>query len=144
MSLLLCPVIFCVIQLPISGGRVRVFIYQEGPVYFFFLLPQGKHCLLLSCMFNMSQILSIKKFTSPRKQQTKMGLQKGTENAAESICCPVLKLRRQMHCCLYCQIVSGYIYPLQKVHKPNLFGPLAVPAKVKTSLFLVERCLIRL
>jgi hypothetical protein len=28
--------------------------------------------------------------TTPKKQQTKVGLQKGTENSAEPNCCPVL------------------------------------------------------
>jgi hypothetical protein len=53
-------------------------------------------------MFNISQILYAfliitrnsgiyTKFTTPGKQQTKVDLQKGRENAAEPICGPVLK-----------------------------------------------------
>jgi hypothetical protein len=48
-------------------------------------------------------------YTILRKQQTKVGLHKGTENATEPICCPVLKGRRQMLRCLYSYIVSDLL-----------------------------------
>ncbi len=46
--------------------------------------------------------------TTPRKQQTNVGLQKGAENAAEAICCPIFKGRWQMLWFLYISIVSGW------------------------------------
>ncbi len=56
--------------------------------------PHNKNYLLLSFMFNMSLILQVHvsiagnsvnytKFTTPRKQHSKVGLQKGTENGDE-------------------------------------------------------------
>jgi hypothetical protein len=48
-------------------------------------------------------------FTYPRKQQKKVGLQKGIENAAEPFCCLVLKGSRQMLFCL-CSYHMLYIF----------------------------------
>jgi hypothetical protein len=82
-------------------GNVFVQILGRTCLRFCCPLSFGKNCLLLSFLFNISQILYFHiiardseiytEFTTPRKQQTKVGLQKSTENAAEPICCPVLK-----------------------------------------------------
>jgi hypothetical protein len=54
------------------------------------------------------QITVFTKLTIPRKQQKKAGLQKGAENAAEAICCPIFKGRWQMLWFPYISIVSGW------------------------------------
>jgi hypothetical protein len=68
-------------------------------------------------MFNISQIQyllrklvileSTQRSITPRKEKTKVGLQKVTENAVEPILCTVLKGRYQMLWCLYAYIVYG-------------------------------------
>jgi hypothetical protein len=81
-----------------GGGRGFVDIRKD---LLLFCLPSqyGNNCLLFRFMFkiNLSDSILVSitknsgiytKFTTPRKQQTKVGLQKSTENAAEAICCP--------------------------------------------------------
>jgi hypothetical protein len=90
---------------PFPGGEVEGFVLVDirKDIILFCIKLHGKIRLLLSSMINTINKYSIIVPTAknsgiytmvtppPPKQQTKVGLQKGTENAAEPICCPVLR-----------------------------------------------------
>jgi len=94
---------------------------RQDLLNFFVLMTKMKTvcCLVLYLYFSDSMLVSIARNSGIYTKFTTC-LQKDTENAAEPICCPVLKGRRQMLALV--SILYGYLYSLCPVPKINPEG----------------------